>query len=186
MDDHAIMDLFFKRQEIALSKSEEKYGKRMHNVAYNILNSDEDAQECVNDTLLKAWNTIPPERPAFLGAFLSKITRNLAINKWKSQRAKKRGGSEVTLLLDELQDCIGTSSGPEEAYESAVVAKAINTYLNSIEQVSRVTFILRYFHGESIENISQRLQISESNVKSKLFRTRKKLSAYLEKEGIAV
>jgi len=186
LNDHAIIDLYFKRQEIALLKSQQKYGKRMHKTAKNILHNDEDASECVNDTLLKAWNTIPPDRPKFLGAFLSKITRHLAINKWKAKHTQKRGGSETDLLLGELQDCIPTSDGPEEAYDAALVVQAINNYLDSIEQAARMVFVLRYFHGESIKSISQRFQMSESDIKSKLFRIRKKLGASLEKEGITL
>jgi len=186
MEDHTIIDLYFGRQELALVKSEEKYGKRMYKTANNILNNDADAKECVNDTLLATWKAIPPERPKFLGAFLSKITRNLAINKWKADRTQKRGGSEADLLLDELQECIGVTDHLETTYESGQIVEAINAYLGSVEQETRIMFTLRYFHGESISEISQRFEISENNVKSKLFRLRKKLGAHLEKEGIAL
>lgn len=186
LKDHLIIALFFERQEIALLKSQQRYGKRMHKIAKNILHSDEDAEECVNEALLKAWESIPPNRPNLLGAFLVKITRNLALNKWKAKRTEKRGGAEVDLLLGELHDCIPATGGTAEAYESTLLIQAINNYLHSIEQTTRVIFILRYFHSESIPSISHRLQMSENNIKSKLFRTRKKLGAYLEKEGITL
>jgi len=186
MEDQTILDLYFDRHELALIKSEEKYGKRMYKTANNILNNDGDAKECVNDTLLASWKAIPPERPKFLGAFLSKITRNLAINKWKADRTQKRGGNETDLLLDELQDCIPTTHSLETTYESGLIVSTINAYLAGIEQETRIMFTLRYFHGESINEISQRFETSENNVKSKLFRLRKKLGAHLEKEGIAL
>jgi len=186
MEDQIIIDLYFDRHELALVKSEEKYGKRMYKTANNILNSDSDAKECVNDTLLATWNAIPPERPKFLGAFLSKITRNLAINKWKAGRAQKRGGSETDLLLDELQDCIPAAGDLEKTYESDLIVDTINNYLAGVEQEVRIMFVMRYFHGESIGNISHHFTTSESNVKSKLFRLRKKLGTHLEKEGIVL
>jgi len=186
LEDSLIVDMFFKRQELALFKAQEKYGKRIYNTAKNILHSDEDTKECVNDTLLKAWEAIPPNRPSFLGAFLSKIARNLAINKWRAKNAQKRGGSEVDLLLSELGECIPASGGPEQAYESALLVQSINNCLYGVEQLSRAVFVQRYFYGESIYNISKRFQIGESNVKSKLFRTRKLLKEQLEKEGVVL
>lgn len=186
MEDQGIIELFFKRRENALRESQMKYGKRLYRTANNILRNEEDANECVNDALLKAWNTIPPEQPRFLGAFLTKIIRNLAINKWNAQRAQKRGGGEMDLLLGELQDCITDPLGTEQVLDSKHVVNAINDYLESEDKITRVMFVLRYFHGEEILSIAHQLKLTESNVKSKLFRVRKKLAIHLGKEGITL
>jgi len=186
MEDDAIVNLFWLRQESAITKSQEKYGKRIYSTAKNILQNDEDAKECANDTLLKAWENIPPSRPNFLGAFLAKIARNLAINKWKAKRTKKRGGGEVDLLLSELQECIPDSNQVEKIYESSVIIESINSCLQDMEQSTRIIFVLRYFNGETILNISKRFGLSESNVKSKLFRARKLLKERLKREEVFV
>ncbi|MCL2566099.1 MAG: RNA polymerase sigma factor [Defluviitaleaceae bacterium] len=186
MEDSLIVDMFFKRQEAALFKAQEKYGKRIYTTAKNILLSDEDAKECANDTLLKAWDAIPPNRPSFLGAFLSKIARNLAINRWRAKNTQKRGSGEVDLLLSELTDCIPHLDSPDKAYESSLVVESINICLGGMEQTARAVFVRRYFYGESIYSISKRFQIGESNVKSKLFRARKLLKEQLEKEGVVL
>ena len=186
MDDKTILDMFFAREEEALTETRQKYGRRLYFSSMNILHDREDAEECVNDTLFQAWGAIPPSRPTMFGAFLAKITRNLSLNKWKAQHAVRRGGSEVELLLSELEDCVptGASDIPEEAYESKLVTEAINDCLGTLDQTARVAFVLRYFHGESIGAICRRFEMSESKVKSLLFRTRKILKKHLEKEGV--
>jgi len=188
MEDSAILDMFFERQELDIAEAKRKYGGRLFRTSKNILHSNEDAEECVSDALLKAWEAIPPSRPAMFGAYLVKIVRNLSINKWEAKSAAKRGGGETDLLLSELEDCISAPNvnRPEEAFESSLVIEAFNSFLSTMEQKARVVFVLRYFHGESIRDISERFKMSESKVKSILFRTRKKLGLYLEKEGIAI
>ena len=188
LEDKEILDLFFERREEALDETKRKYGQRLFRSAVNILQNNQDAEECVNDTLLRAWGAIPPSRPVMFGAFLAKITRNLSINKWKAETAVRRGGGEVELLLSELEDCMpATKIGiPEAAYESQLVTEAINTCLGSMDQTVRVAFVLRYFHGESICGICERFHMSESKVKSLLFRARKKLGAHLQKEGVVL
>ena len=188
MEDNEILDLFFRRQEEAIHETQKKYGKRLFCTAVNILSNHEDAEECVSDTLHKAWEAIPPSRPATFGAFLAKITRNLSINKWKAQNAARRGGGEVELLLSELEDCIpaAKAEAPEKAYESQLVTEAINQCLGAMDQTTRVAFVLRYFHGASIRDICERFDMSESRVKSLLFRARKKLGAHLEREGVVI
>jgi len=181
-----ILDMFFGREESAIDEARRKYGKRLFRTCKNILHSNEDAEECVNDTLLKAWDAIPPSRPEMLGAYLAKIARNLSINKWEAKSAAKRGGGETNLVLSELEECISAPDGPEQEYEANMVTEAINAFLHSIDKTARVAFVLRYFHGESIRTISERFQMSESKIKSILFRTRKKLRTHLEKEGIAI
>jgi len=190
LDDNKIIDLYFERKESAIDETRRKYGQRLYRSAMNILHNSQDAEECVNDALYKAWEAIPPNCPAMLGAFLAKIARNLSINKWKARNAARRGGGEADILLSELEEYIpaSQSSGtePEEAYEANLLTHAINDFLNSIEQEVRVAFVLRYFHGESIRSICERFNMSESKVKSMLFRTRKKLGAYLVSYGYEV
>ena len=188
MDDDKILDMFFERREAAIEETQLKYGRRLFRSAMNILDNSQDAEECVSDTLLKAWEAIPPNRPAMFGAFLAKISRNLAINKWKAKSALRRGGGEVDLMLSELEGCLPSTQShePERVYEASLLTQAINTYLGSMDQTARVVFVLRYFHGESIRSISERFDMSESKVKSLLFRARKKLSAHLEKEEVVL
>ena len=186
MEDHEILDLYFSRNESAIAETRLKYGLRLYRVAINILRVNEDAEECVNDTYLKAWAAIPPTRPERFGAFLAKIARNLSLNKWQARGAARRGGGETSILLGELGDCIPAPGGPEAEYESSLVQEAINTCLATMDQVARTAFVLRYFHGESIKGVCERFGMSESKVKSILFRARKKLGAYLEKEGVSL
>ena len=188
MEDKEILDLYFSREEIAIEKTRQKFGTRLFFTAQNILNSREDAEECLNDTLLKAWENIPPQRPAMFGAFLVKITRNLALNRYKASHTQRRGGDTVELLLSELEDCIPAqaSGSPEMVQEAQHIQESINKCLEELEQTARIAFIMRYFHGESIETIATRFAYSESKTKSMLFRTRKKLKEHLEKEGVNI
>jgi len=186
LEDQEILDLYLSRNEAAITETRAKYGLRLYKVAINILHTHEDAEECVSDTLLKAWEAIPPSIPEKFGAYVAKIVRNLSINKWQAKGAARRGGGEVSLLLGELEDCIPAKGGPESEYESNRVQEAINAGLATMDNTARTAFILRYFHGESIRDVCQRFNMSESKVKSILFRARKKLGAYLEKEGVAL
>jgi RNA polymerase sigma-70 factor (ECF subfamily) len=188
VNDIDIIELYFQRDEKALEATKCKYNHQMFHTSMNILRNIQDAEECVNDTLFKAWSSIPPTRPQFLGAFLMKITRNLSINKWKAKGAARRGGDTVEVLLNELEEClVGSQIGlPEEEYEASLVTEAINDCLSSMNQTARVVFVMRYFHGESIRNICERCDMTESKVKSLLFRSRKRLKAHLEKEGIVL
>ena len=188
MEDNKILDLFFSRSELALEAARLKFGKRLFITAKNILHSNEDAEECVNDTLMKAWEFIPPNRPELPGAYLAKIVRNIAINKYNARNAAKRGGGAVTTLIGELAECVPSldSTQPERVFERGQTSTAINAFLEKADKPARVAFVLRYFHGESILDIANRFEVSESKVKSILFRLRKKLRAHLEKEGIQV
>jgi RNA polymerase sigma-70 factor (ECF subfamily) len=183
LDDGAIVDLFVSRDETAIAEAKHKYGKRLFITAMNILHSGEDAEECVSDALLKAWESIPPNRPQFLGAYLSKITRNRSLNVWEAKNAAKRGGGVVT-LLGELEEAVPSCNTTEKAYDAALTTEAINSFLAKTDKTVRVLFVLRYFYGESINGISARLNMHESKIKSTLFRLRKKLRAHLEEEGI--
>ena len=187
LEDNQILDMYFARQEAAINETRQKYGARLYKTAVNILHNNEDAEECVSDTLMKAWEAIPPSRPTMFGAFLAKITRNVSLNKWEAKGAKKRGSGEVNLLLSELEECLASINGqPEKEYEAQLVTEAINNFLGTLSMTSRVAFVLRYFHGESINAISERFHVSESKVKSMLFRTRNKLRVHLIKEGVSV
>jgi len=186
MDDNYILDLYFARNEAAITQTRAKYGLRLYKVAINILRLNEDAEEIVSDTYMKAWQAIPPTRPERFGAYLAKIARNLSINKWQAKGAARRGGGETDQLLGELTDCIPANTNPEAEYESTQTQAAINSGLAAMDKTARTAFILRYFHGESIRDVCERFNMPESKVKSILFRARKKLAAHLEKEGVAL
>ena len=184
MEDEKILDLYWARHESAINETANKYGSYCFAIATSILQNKEDAEECVNDTYLKTWDAIPPQRPSNIRLFLGKITRNLSLNKYKERRTKKHGGGEVALLFSELEDCIPSSNNVETEYESNQVIEAINSCLLSIDSESRVVFVRRYWYADTIQAIATRFQMSESKVKSMLFRARKKMKTYLEKEGV--
>ena len=184
MDDDSILDLYWARSESAIDETSKKYGSYCLAIANNILQNNEDAEECVNDTYWKTWDTVPPQRPAIFRAFLGKIARNLSLNKYKERRAKKRGGDNIALLYSELEDCIPSGGSAETEYESGLVVGAINSCLLSLDSGDRIVFVRRYWYADSIQAIAARFQMTESRVKSMLFRTRSKLKTHLEKEGV--
>jgi len=184
MDDEKILDLYWARSESAIQATGEKYGAYCTAVAQNILRSSEDAAECVNDAYLKTWESIPPQRPAVFRVYLGKITRNLALNRYKAQHTQKRGGDEMTLLFRELAECLPAADHVEQDYESSLVAAAINACLRSLDSEMRMVFVRRYWYADSVRAIAQRFHMSESRVKSMLFRTRKTLKSHLENEGV--
>ena len=155
-------------------------------MAYNILSSNHDAEECVNDTLYRAWEAIPPKRPAFLAAYLSKITRNLSLKRWRAAGTAKRGGGQADLMLSELEQAIPLSRTAEDEFDYSQTVSAINAYLRGMDINARVIFIRRYFFGDSIYDISRQFKASESKVKSMLFRARQKLKSHLEGEGVVI
>jgi RNA polymerase sigma-70 factor (ECF subfamily) len=179
VEDKEIVDLFWARSENAIVETSQKYGNYCMAIARNILSNHNEAEESVNDTYLAAWKTMPPSRPVKLSAFLGRITRNIALNKYDYNKAGKRNG-EFDLVLSELGDCISTYDN----YEEGQVAKAISAFLRGLDNESRNTFIRRYWYSDSISDVSKRFGMSESKVKSMLFRTRQKLRTYLEKEGV--
>ena len=186
IDDEKIIELFFERSEQGIRELDMKYGKICHNLSYNIVNSRQDAEECVNDTWLHAWNAMPPQRPSILSAFFGKLARNLSLDRWRRNRAAKRGGSQVELALHELGDCLPAPSGPEQALDEKETGRVISQFLRSQPELDRALFIRRYWHLESIAALAQSFHLRESQVKSRLFRTRQRLKAALEQEGIAV
>ncbi len=184
MNDKEIVNLYYKRKESAITATSEKYGSYCYTISYNILHNNSDSEECVNDTYLKAWETIPPEKPTSLGAYLGKITRNLSINRLKHNRAKKRGCSEIDYALSELEESIPSSSTVEKAFDEKELIKALNSFLLSESEINRNIFIRRYWYLYSIRSISVYYDMGESKVTSLLFRMRKKLKKHLEKEEI--
>ena len=186
MDDNMIIDLFWARSESAISETSSKYGGYCTKIAMNILQNHEDSDECVNDTYLKTWDSIPPQQPTKFSAFLGRITRNLSLNKYKARNAQKRRGTEVELLLSELIDCIPSGDSAEAEYEAGQTASIIDGFLDTLGVESRILFVRRYWYVDSITSIAERFDLSESKVKSSLFRTRNRLREYLEKEGVTI
>ena len=185
MDDQAIIELYWERSEDAISKTAAKYGGYCYTIAYNILSNNEDAEESVNDTWLAAWNTMPPRRPKLLAAFLGKMTRYISLDRWKNRTARKRGGGEVPLVLEELEECISGEDSVEKEYLQKEFAKSLNQFVENLPDVERKVFLCRYWYMDSIEDIAEHFAFSESKVASMLHRTRGKLRKMLEQEGIA-
>jgi RNA polymerase sigma-70 factor (ECF subfamily) len=186
MEDKSILNLYNSRDESAITQTASKYGGYCTKIAMNILRNAQDADEVVNDTWLKAWNSIPPMMPAVLSSFLGRITRNHALNALKSNNTKKRGGTQVHLVLEELDECIQSGMNTQEEFEAKETENVIGEFLYTIKEESQVVFVRRYWHYDSIADIARRYKISESKVKSILLRTRNKLKLYLEERGIIV
>lgn len=184
MNDDQILDLYFSRDERAISETNEKYGGYCMQIATRILPDRQDSEEVVSDTLFRAWDTIPPQRPRVLRLYLAKITRNLAFSRYRAQTAEKRGGGMVTLALDELADCVGSDNDPGARLDTAELTAAIQHLLQRITPRDRHIFIRRYFFLETTGQIAARYGLKESNVLMILARVRKKLKEYLIKEGL--
>ncbi len=184
MDDREIIELYNKRDELAIKKTDEKYGKLCHKIAYNILNNHEDSEECVNDTFVGVWNAIPPTCPNNFMSFVCKITRNLSLKRLEFINREKRS-ADIMLSLDELEDVL-----PDERYVTNVsdedIGKLISNFLRNQKIEVRNVFIRKYFFFDSIAEISERFGFTESKVKNMLFYTRKKLKEYLIEEGIVI
>lgn len=161
----------------------EKYGHYCTAIAKNILNNEEDAEECVNDTYLNAWNAMPTHWPGQLAAFLGKITRNLAFNKYKRSHAEKRGGGEIALVLDELADCVSDADNVEQIIDRQERAKAVNSFVKSLPAEKRNLFVRRYWYADSVSDIASGYGMLQGTVSKTLERTRKQLKAYLAERG---
>ena len=186
MEDSKIIDLFWQRDENAIKETGIKYGTYLHVIAYHVLSDSEDSRECVNDTYLKAWDTMPPKRPDHLSSYLGKITRHLAIDRYRYKNREIRKYSEYTLSLSELEDMISDRDSTYEKIEYKLLGEAISSYLKGISPKMRHVFIGRYYYMDSIKTICGYYGMSESKVKSILHRTRKGLKKYLEKEGFFI
>ena len=182
MEDDKIVQLYWDRDETAITATSDKYGAYCLSISRNILGNNEDAQECVNDTYLKAWNTIPPHRPAMLSTFLGKITRNLSFDRYKASRRDKRGGSQTALVLDELGEIIADKRSDDE-FDRKELLESINAFLSSLPPDKRKMFVCRYWYAYSIPEIAKRFGMTENNVSVSLNRTRQKLRNYLKERG---
>lgn len=185
MDDIQIVELYWSRNETAISESNLKYGHMLGSIAYNILLSKEDSAECVNDTYVKAWKTMPPKKPDSLAAYLGRIIRNLSINRRHENRAQKRGGG-AEILLSELSDCIPSQSLVEKEAEEHELTEIINNWLSSLPQDDRILFLRRYWFGDSLKKLANECSVSESKIAGRIYRLRLKLKLTLEKEGVSV
>jgi len=185
LEDKAIIELFWARSQQAIAETADKYGSRLHRLSMNILHNHEDAQECVNDTYHAAWNTLPPEKPDFFFAYLARITRNFSFGRYDYNHAKKRS-ADIVELSRELESCIPAPDELEKKTESAEIGRALSTFLHGQPEQMRRVFIQRYWYTQSIGDIARDCRISESKVKSMLYRMRGKLKVHLEKEGITI
>ena len=184
MEDSDIVDLFWQRSELAIPETDRKYGSYCHTIAYNICGTEEDAEECVSDTWFRAWNAMPQARPARLSAFLGRITRNTAINCLRARNTEKRGSGETAVALEELRECLSGGTDPEQSLEEQELSSAVGCFVASLPETEKKIFILRYWYLEPVTAIAKKLNFSQGKVKSSLFRTRGKLRAYLEGEGL--
>jgi RNA polymerase sigma-70 factor (ECF subfamily) len=182
MEDFKIVDLYWARDEGAISETEKKYGRMLYSLSYSVLSSREDAEECVNDTYVDAWGAMPEARPLYLGAFLSKITRRISIDRFRSIHREKRGGMGV--VTEELTDCIPDGGSVMEEYENGRLADTLNRFLHAQPTEKRVMFVRRYFYSQSIAEIAQCLGVTEAKVKVTLHRMREALRTVLEQEDL--
>ena len=184
--DHEIVTLYHTRDERAIALTAQKYGDYCFTIANNILKSKEDSEECVNDTWLCTWNTIPPQKPNSLKYYLAKITRNLSISRWRERNTEKRGGGELTLALGEMEEFLADTREMENEADRIAFADCLNRFLRSLPARECHIFLRRYFHVETTGQIARRYGMKEANVLLILSRTRAKLRVHLEKEGYTV
>lgn len=186
MDDRQIIELYFARSERAIEETDTKYGPYCRTIAFNVLSDPQDTEECVNDTYLQTWNTIPPTIPEQLKAFVGRITRNLSLNRLKAKNAAKRKSEQYALAYEELQDLLASEQSVEETINELWLKELINGFLAQLPQESRWAFVGRYWYFDSISQIAKKLKISESKAKMLLLRTRNAMKEYLRKEGVAL
>lgn len=183
MEDNIIVELYWQKNENAINETSRKYGAYCFAIADNILHNKEDSEECVNDTWLKAWNAMPPQRPTKLQMFLAKITRNLSFNRFNARSAEKRGGGEIILVLDELAECIACETDVASEYEVKELGQSIRMFVHMLPERDGNIFVRRYFFAESVTEISKRYGLTDNHTMVILSRIRKKLKTHLTKEG---
>ncbi|MCL9661698.1 sigma-70 family RNA polymerase sigma factor [Paenibacillus hunanensis] len=183
LNDEDIVQLYWDRHESAIEESSHRYGRYCYSISYNILHDSEDAEECVNDTWLRTWNAIPPQRPNKLSFFVGRITRNLSLDKYKAKKAKKRSG-DMPSLLEELTECIPDSTNVEQTLLDQDLNQTINQFMHTLPERECNLFLARYWYGMSLSEMAERFKIKENNIKASLFRSRGKLKSYLIQEGI--
>ena len=186
MTDQTIVELYWQRDETAISATQEKYHAYLMKIARNVLDSTADCEESVNDTYLAAWNSIPPHRPAALNTYLGKLTRRIAISRFRYRSAQKRQGGEYALSLAEIEDIVTDGTQPQMVLEEKLLGELLNKFLRTLKPVERNTFIGRYFYMDPLKEVAAYCGISEGKAKTLLFRTRQKLRVYLEKEGFVL
>ena len=183
MEDRQIIDLLFERSEQAVGELDRKYGPAVRRVALNILGDRQDAEECVNDAWLGVWNTIPPQRPMSLAAYVCRVARNQAAKRYHANTAQKRN-SHYDAALDELAECLAAPEGVEEVLEARELGAAISAFLDTVSREDRVLFMRRYWYADGLEAIAARTGLSRRYISLRLFRTRERLRKYLLKEGM--
>lgn len=186
MEDFAIVNLYWARDERAIAESDSKYGRMLSSLSYSLTGSPQDAEECVSDTYIAAWNSMPQDRPEFLGAYLSKIIRRISISRFRSEHRQKRGGSGTDVVLDELGECIPDSWDVNADFENGRLRELLNRFVGSLPKHARDVFVLRYFCSKSVREIAAQLGIGEGKVKTVLHRTRLALKQLLDEEGMPV
>jgi RNA polymerase sigma-70 factor (ECF subfamily) len=185
MEDFQIIELYWLRDEVAISETDKKYGRLLHSITRNILTEYEDAEEIVSDTYKKAWNTMPPQHPKFLSAYLGRIARNLSINLWQKNRAQKRyNGTEI--LLSELTDCIPSSRSVDQEFEGRELTGGISLWLSSLPVDDRVLFIRRYWFGDTLNILAAECGTTPNKLAGRIYRLRNRLRKFLEGEGIFI
>ena len=183
LEDAQIIELYRARSDDAIKETSDKYGSYCYAISHRIVCDHEDAEECVNDTWLRTWNSIPPAYPTIFRQFLAKITRNLSFDRYRMNQAKKRGGGEMEAVLDELEECVAGAGSPEEEAEAQDLQDTVRAYIDSLPDRDGDIFLRRYYYVESTEDIARRYAMNESNVLTILSRSRKKLKSHLIKEG---
>ncbi len=183
MNDDAIVELYWQRDESALAMTQEKYNAYLMKIARNILNNSEDSEESVNDTYLAAWNSMPPQKPVVLSTYLGKLTRRISISLFRKRNADKRQDGEFALSLTEIEDVMGDPMEPEKELEVQMLGELLNKFLRSLKPEERRTFIGRYYYMDPLKEVAAYCGMSEGKAKTILFRTRQKLKEYLREEG---
>lgn len=184
MEDERLIQLFWNRSETAIQETSNKYGSYLHRISMNIVQSAEDASECVNDTYFKVWNSIPPQWPQRFKSWIGRIVRNISLDCYKREHAAKRGGHGTDILLSELEQCIPCQNWKKEQSSDEMIVEIINQFLQEQKKENRMIFIRRYWYGDSIKEIAGKLNMKESKVKTSLYRSRNKLRSCLEKGGV--
>ena len=183
MEDEKIVQLYWDRNEQAITATAEKYGNYCTSIARNILGNAEDAEECVADTYWNTWNTIPPHRPVVLSVFLGKITRNLSLNRHKYNTAEKRGGGQTMLVLDEIAELVSGKEDADQQIRQKELVCSIDVFLDRLPEKNRCIFVCRYWYFDSISDIAKRFKMTENNVSATLSRIRGKLRRHLVERG---
>ena len=183
MRDDEIVALYWQRDETAIRETERKYGRYLSKITYNILADLGDCEEVVNDTCLKAWNSMPPHRPAVLGTYLGKIARQLSIDRFRTRNREKRQGSEYSLSLSELEECVSGGDATRQAVDGHLLAEAVSSYLKALPVQACHAFVGRYYYMDPLKEVAAYCGMSQSKAKSLLYRTRQGLKAYLKQEG---